>query len=98
MPTTITEKWYVLCDHLPKGTYRFQCEASYVQFNELYFETVKQEKILFGFDNKAYAIVGEDGAYGTKMTSNNSPAPLVASASSNWSTDYLPRKHLMELI
>lgn len=92
VPTTITEKWYVLCDHLPKGTYRFQCEASYVQFNELYFETVKQEKILFGFDNKAYAIVGEDGAYGTKMTSNNSPAPLVASASSNWSTDYLPWK------
>ncbi|MEQ6355280.1 SPRY domain-containing protein [Lysinibacillus sp. M3] len=46
--------------------------------------------VLLQSNNKIYSLESIDKWYETKMTSNNSPVPLVASASSSYSTDYLP--------
>lgn len=39
-------------------------------------------------NNRIYSLESKDTWYNTNMTSNNTPAPLVASASSGWSSDY----------
>lgn len=51
-----------------------------------------QEKMLLSKDNKGYTIHVEDTWYETKMTSNTTPTPLTASASSSQSTTYAPWK------
>lgn len=51
-----------------------------------------QEKILLSKNNKGYSTHAEDTWYETKMTSNTAPAPLVASASSQFNASYAPFK------
>lgn len=50
------------------------------------------EGVLLFKNNKGYSTHIEDTWYETNMTSNNAPAPLVASASSTQSTTYAPWK------
>lgn len=45
-------------------------------------------KILLLSDNKTYSLESINTVHETKMTSNTAPSPLVASASSNYSTSY----------
>lgn len=60
-----------------------------VAFAEIEYYVIYSIKMnLLKSNNKIYSLKSEEVLYGTKMTSNTTPAPFVASASSSYSTTY----------
>jgi F5/8 type C domain. len=93
-PQTITPinhtNWEKTISNLPKGRYRFIKGASLRIDSEWFIEkTYYPPKILLSSSGKIYSLGVEEKKYETKMTSNATPAPYVASSSSyNNSTYY----------
>lgn len=67
--------------------FKYSIPQGYLAYN-----TNIQEKILLSKNNKWYTTHSTDFWHETKMTSNTTPVPLVASASSQYSTSYAPFK------
>lgn len=83
-PTKNDNNWYLLLPNIEAGRYKIE-GADYIGFNEWYVEIVKERKILLKSNNKTYSLKSEEVLYETKMTSNTTPTPFVASASSELS-------------
>ncbi|OXS65743.1 hypothetical protein B1B04_24870 [Lysinibacillus sp. KCTC 33748] len=91
--TTSTSVWYKYYDNLDTGRYRISPNRAYVQFNEIFVSGRKRDYCLLQSPDKTtdkiYSLESNNASlYETKMASNTTPSPLVASASSVWSSSY----------
>ncbi|MFJ7918076.1 MULTISPECIES: discoidin domain-containing protein [unclassified Lysinibacillus] len=88
VPTTTTSTWYKYYGNLESGTYRIYPNSAYIQFNEMFVSGVKKGFYMLQSNNKTYSIESFDTTHETKMTSNTSPSPFIASASSEFNSTY----------
>ncbi|WP_223553113.1 discoidin domain-containing protein [Lysinibacillus sphaericus] len=79
---------WIMIGALKKGRYKIVRGTNYRISQEWYLELDMQKKTLIKANNKLYSMKATDTWYETKMTSNTTPSPLVASSSTIYTSSY----------